>query len=164
MVITLIKLSIVNLKKHSDAYASSHYSILRSFQHAHRTQLFPSKPGDSWPQYVPPQLCSKLHLHPGQVTYGDCFHQILFWCFRTWHLGPVLCTLTNFMSFYTVATSVFFLMALTAERSIFYYCHTPVQVQTSVFGLGVDFVLPLSQQEQEEQTPPKSIRSLKSDT
>ena len=67
-------------------------------------------------------------------------------------------------------------MALTAERSIFYYCHTPVQVQTSVFGLGVDFVLPLSQEqeeqeeeeEQEEPTPKfirrGSARRLKFDT
>ena len=42
------------------------------------------------------------------------------------------------------------------------------QVQTSVLGLGVDFVLPLSRQEQEE-PPSKSIRrgctrSLKFDT
>ena len=32
------------------------------------------------------------------------------------------------------------------------------KVQTSVFELGVDFVLPLSQEQEEEQAPPKSIR------
>ena len=32
------------------------------------------------------------------------------------------------------------------------------QVHTSVLGLGVDFVLPLSQQELEQEPPPKSIR------
>ena len=43
---------------------------------------------------------------------------IMFPC-RTWHLGPLFCTVTNFMSYYTVATSVFSLMAITVERSVF---------------------------------------------
>ena len=33
------------------------------------------------------------------------------------------------------------------------YCQTPVQV----FGLGVDFVLPLSQQEQQQQEPHQNL-------
>ena len=31
------------------------------------------------------------------------------------------------------------------------FCQTPAKVQTPVLGLGVDFVLPLSQQEEEEE-------------
>ena len=38
-------------------------------------------------------------------------------------------------------------------------------IKLQVFSLGVDFVLPLSQQEEEqEEPPPKSIRSLNFDT
>ena len=33
------------------------------------------------------------------------------------------------------------------------YCQTPVQV----FGLGVDFVLPVSQQEQQQQEPHQNL-------
>ena len=34
-----------------------------------------------------------------------------------------------------------------------------VKLQSKVLGLGVDFVFPLSQQQQEEQPSPKSIRT-----
>ena len=36
--------------------------------------------------------------------------------FRNWAFGPFLCTATNFMSYYTVTVSVYFLLALTVER------------------------------------------------
>ena len=35
---------------------------------------------------------------------------------RTWYLGSFFCMVTNFMSYYTVATSVFSLMAMSTER------------------------------------------------
>ena len=44
------------------------------------------------------------------------------------------------------------------------YCQTPVSSPDFSLGLGVDFVLPLSQQEQEqeEQPPPKKSNSTRS--
>ena len=49
------------------------------------------------------------------TLYVFTFPTIAF-IFRNWYLGSFFCLVTNFMSYYTVATSVFSLMAITAER------------------------------------------------
>ena len=65
----------------------------------------------------------------------------------------IIQTFLNFRYFWKILT------ALGSNSEIGNFVKLQAKVQTSVLGLGVDFVLPLSQQEQqEEEPPPKSIR------
>ena len=92
---------------------------MRSLQHADSPELLPCQPGSCRPQYVHFQLCAELCLHSGKVRVAIFSFPAPACFFRTWYLGSFFCLVTNFMSYYTVATSVFSLMAITAERLVF---------------------------------------------